>query len=78
MREVSAVLCTKGISNRMKGALYKSSVRPAMMYESETWTTKAEDVRHMCTAEMRMLRMMPGIKIDERRRNDEIRSMLRV
>lgn len=77
-RQLSAMLCTKGLSNRMKGVLYKSCVRPAMTYEGETWATKAEDIRRMCTAEMRMLRMMCGVKIDERRRNDEIRSMMGV
>ena len=77
-RELSSVLCTKGLSNRMKGVLYKSCVRPAMTYGGETWATKTEDVRRMCTAEMRMLRMMCGVKIDERRRNDDIRSIMGV
>nr|XP_027212092.1 uncharacterized protein LOC113805296 [Penaeus vannamei] len=36
----SGVLCDKKISARLKGKVYKTTVRPAILYGSETWPIK--------------------------------------
>nr|XP_027224790.1 uncharacterized protein LOC113816996 [Penaeus vannamei] len=39
-RRFSGVLCDKKISTRLKGKVYKTAVRPALLYGSETWPIK--------------------------------------
>ena len=60
-RELSGVLIGKGVSLRSKGIIYTTYIRPAMLYGSETWPTKVEDIRKMQRSEMRMLRWMTGV-----------------
>ena len=50
------MLIGKGISLKSKGIIYTTCIRPAMLYGSETWPTKVEDIRKMQKSEMRMLR----------------------
>ena len=42
-RELSAVLCGRKWSVKMKGKLYKTCVRTAMIYGGETWTWRNEE-----------------------------------
>ena len=44
-RELSGLLIGKGMSLRSKGIIYKTCIRPAMLYGSETWATKIEDYK---------------------------------
>ena len=37
---ISGILCDRRISLRVKGKVYKTVVRPAMMYGAETWAVK--------------------------------------
>ena len=39
-RRVSGILCDRIISLRVNGKVYKTVVRPAMMYDAETWAVK--------------------------------------
>ena len=39
-KKVSGILCDLRISLRVKGKVYKTVVRPAMMYRAETWAVK--------------------------------------
>ena len=59
-KEVSGVLCKKGISLRIKRALYKCYVRSILTYGAECWPLRVEDERKLKTTEMRMLRMLCG------------------
>ena len=43
-RELSRLLIGKGISLRSRGIIYTTCIRPAMLYGSETWPTKVEDI----------------------------------
>ena len=49
-----------------------------MLYGSETWSTKVEDIRKMQRSEMRMLRWMAGVSLSERKSNEYVRSMLAI
>ena len=42
----------------VKGKVYKTVVRPAMMYGAETWAVKKTQEKKLDVAEMRMLRWM--------------------
>ena len=39
-KRISGILCDRRISLRVKGKVYKTVVRPAMMYGAETWAVK--------------------------------------
>ena len=60
------------------GIIYITCIRPAMLYGSETWPTKIDDVRKMQKSEMRMLRWMTGVSLSERKSNECVRSMLAI
>ena len=60
-RELSSLLIGKGMSLKSKGIVYITCIRPAMLYGSEIWSTKIEDIRKMQRSEMRMLRWMTGM-----------------
>ena len=76
--ELSGLLIGKGTSLRAKGIIYTTYIRPAMLYGSETWPTKIEDIRKMQRSEMRMLRWMVGVSLSERKSNEWVRSMLAI
>ena len=55
------VLCDRKNSARVKGKVFKSVVRPAMLYSAETWPIKMAQESKLEVAEMRMLRWMLGV-----------------
>ena len=72
------ILCDRRISLRVKGKVYKTVVRPAMMYGAETWAVKKAHEKKLDVAEMRMLRWMSGVTKMDRIRNERIRGTTRV
>ena len=66
------------ISLRVKGKVYKTVVRPAMMYGAETWAVKKAQEKKLDVAEMRMLRWMSGVTKLDRIRNERIRGTTKV
>ena len=58
-----------------KGKLYKTVVRPAMMYGAETWAVKKPQEKKLDVAEMRMLRWMSGVTTLDRIWNERIRGI---
>ncbi len=63
---------------RVKGKVYKTVVRPAMMYGDETWAVKTAQEKKLDVAEMRMLRWMSGVTKLDRIRNERIRGTTKV
>ena len=55
-----------------QGEVYKTVVRPAMMYGAETWAVKKVHEKKLDVAEMRMLRWMSGVTKMDRIRNERI------
>ena len=72
------MLIGKGMSVKSKGIIYTTCIRLAMLYGSETWPTKIEDIRKMQRNEMRMLRWMTGVSLSERKSNECVRNMLAI
>ena len=77
-RKVSGVLCDRRISAKKKGMIYKSVVRPAMLYGSETWPMKKVQEKRLEVAEMRMLRWICGVTRKDKIRNEKIRGTTKV
>ena len=55
-RELTGVLCDKNMPVKMKSKVYRTVVRPAMMYGSECWEMRKSDTKRMEVAERKMLR----------------------
>jgi hypothetical protein len=62
----------------MKGKLYKTVVRPAMLFGLETVTSNKMQEAELKTAEMKMLRFSFGVMRTERRKNEYIRGTAHV
>jgi hypothetical protein len=77
-RQASGVICDKKVTNKLKGKFYRTTIRPAMMYDVECWATKGQHVQKMSVTEMRMLRWICGHTRKDRIINDDIRDKLGV
>jgi hypothetical protein len=63
----------KGVSLKLKGRIYKTTVRAVLLYGCETCPIKVEDIRRMETFDHRCLRSIAHIGWHQRVRNDEVR-----
>ena len=77
-RDLSRLLIGKGMSLKSKGIIYTTCIRPAILYGSETWPTKIEEIKKIQRSEMRMLRWMTGVSLSERKSNECVRNMLAI
>ena len=77
-RRVLGVTCDKRLPARVKGKVYSSVVRPAMVYELETVAVTKKQVEEMEVAEMKMLRFAMGVTRKDKIRNEHIRSTVKV
>ena len=60
-RELSPILTARGASLKVKGKLYGTYVQCVLMYGSETWAMKAEDMQRMKSVEKLMITWMCGV-----------------
>ncbi|KAK3509598.1 hypothetical protein QTP70_006792 [Hemibagrus guttatus] len=75
-RKVSGDLCDKKISARIKGKVYRTVVRPAMLYGLETVSLRKRQELELEVAELKMLRFSLGVtRLD---RNEYIRGTAQV
>ncbi|MCI4385396.1 hypothetical protein PGIGA_G00049960 [Pangasianodon gigas] len=59
-RKVSGVLCDRKISARIKGKVYKTVVRPAMLYGLETVSLRKRQESELEVAELKIHMELPG------------------
>ena len=71
-REVSGVMCDKKMPIKLKDNIYKTIVKPAMIYGSECWAVKKNDIQKLHTTEMRMLRWARGKTKKDHIKNEDI------
>ena len=60
-RRVSGIICDRRLPARVKGKVYSSVLRPAMVYGLETVAVTKKQVEEMEVAEMKMLRFAMGV-----------------
>ena len=77
-RKLSGVICDKRLPARVKGKVYSSVVRPAMVYELETVAVMKKQVEEIEIAEMKMLRFAMGVTRKDMIKNEHIRSTVKV
>ena len=75
-KELSGVLCDRRMPVAVKGKVYRTMVRPVLMYGSETWTMTRREEERLQRTEMRMLRWILGLTLRYKKRNDDIRRIL--
>ena len=77
-RDLSGVICDKKVPVKLKRKLYKTVVRPAMVYGSECWALRKQDEQRLHTTEMKMLRWSQGKTRNDRIKNETIRGNAKV
>ncbi|KAK3561400.1 hypothetical protein QTP86_000596 [Hemibagrus guttatus] len=77
-RKVSGVLCDRKISARIKGKVYRTVVRPAMLYGLATVSLRKRQESELEVAELKMLRFSLGVTRLDRIRNEYIRGTAHV
>ena len=77
-RKVSGVIRDKRLPARVKGKVYSSVVRPAMVYGLETVAVTKKQVKEMEVAEIKMLRFAMGVTRKDNIRNEYIRGTVKV
>ena len=73
-RRVLGVICDRRLPARVKGKVYSSVVRPAIVYGVETVAVTKKQVEEMEVAEMKMLRFAMAVTRKDNIRNKHIRS----
>ena len=53
----------------LKGAVYRSYVRPAILYESEAWCLKESEIEILRKPERSIVRVMCGVQLENRKRS---------
>ena len=77
-RRVSGVICDRRLPTRVKGKVYSSVVRPAIVYGLETVAVTKKQVEEMEVAEMKMLRFAMKVTRKDKIRNEYIRGIVKV
>ena len=72
------VLCDWRMNVKIKGKVYRTVVRPALMYGAETLALKKAQEKKLEVAEMRMLRWMCRVTKQDNIRNERIRGTTKV
>ncbi len=60
-KRISRVLCDRNMNVKIKGKVYRTVVRPAMVYGAEPWTLKKAHANELDVAQTRMLRWSCGV-----------------
>ena len=59
-RETTGVMCDRNIPTKLKDKVYKTAIKPAMVYGAEWRAVRKKEERKLHTTEMRMLRWARG------------------
>ena len=77
-RKVSGVLCDRKLSAKVKGKMYKSVVRPTMLYGMEAVTVTERQMGKMEIAELKMVRWALGVTKKDKIRNEYVRGTAKI
>ncbi|XP_046848167.1 uncharacterized protein LOC124441744 [Xenia sp. Carnegie-2017] len=72
-RELTGVLCDKKMPKKLKILIYKTVIRPVLLYGNETWSVTDYLAEKISVCEMRMIRYCLGVSLEEHRTNESIR-----
>ena len=75
-RELAPILTSRGASLKVKGKVYKTCVQRTMVYGSETWPMKKEDMQRLERTERMMVRWLCGVSLKNRISSEELKGRL--
>lgn len=70
MRNASEVLCNRCMLTKLQGKLYRTTIRPAMLYLSKFRAIKKQHLQKLSIAEIKMLNWMSGNTLNDRMKNE--------
>ena len=70
--ELSPILTARRASLKLKGKVYRTCVQSVMVYGSETWAMKAEDMQILERTERMMIRWMCGVRLSDKKASAEL------
>ena len=76
--ELAPILTRRGVSLKLKGKIYRICVQSVMIYGSETWPMKVEDMNRLERTERMMIRWMCSVSLRDRVPTDELRGRLNI
>ncbi|GFO03698.1 hypothetical protein PoB_003020300 [Plakobranchus ocellatus] len=77
-REIGPVIGDKKMPRKLKTKLYTTMVRPVILYGAECWVVGQKEEQLLETTEMRMLRRIREVTLEDKMRSDDIRKELGV
>ena len=77
-RKVSGVLCDRKLLAKVKGKMYKSVVRPAMLYGMETMAVTERQMGKMEVAELKMVRWALGVTRKDKIRKKYVKGIAKI
>ncbi|XP_039297111.1 uncharacterized protein LOC120354275 [Nilaparvata lugens] len=63
---------------RTKGGVYKTCIRPVLLYGGKTWASLKTHEQKLHIMEMRMLRWSGGVTLKDKIRNEHVRGSFKV
>ena len=75
-KECRELLTSKRFLLKIKGMVYRSCVRSAILYGSETWCLRENEMAILRKTERAMVRAMCGAKLMEKKRTEDLMEML--
>src|SRR5271165_288601 len=70
--DLKPLLTKRVVSLKVKGKIYKACVRSVLVYGSETWPIKEDDLKKLERTERAMIRWMCGVSLKDRVNSDEL------
>src|SRR3954464_5759340 len=70
--DLRMLLIARGASLRVRGKIYRACVQRLLVYGSETWPTKKDDMQRLVRTENTMVRWMSGVTLKDRRPSEEL------
>ena len=77
-KKVSGIVCDRKLSAKVKGKIYQSVIRSAMLYEVETVATTEKQLGQTEVAELKMVRWALGITSKDKTNNEFVRGTAKV
>ena len=74
--ELSPILTARRASLKLKGKVYRTCVLSVMVYGSETWAMKAEDMQRLERTERMMMIWLCGVRLSDKKAGAELLSRL--
>ena len=75
-RDLKMLLTARGASLKVKGKIYKACVQRVLVYGSESWPMKVDDMQRLVRTENSMIRWMAGVTLKDRKTSEELRDRL--